>query len=283
MTRVRHVSALALLFTVCCLVPAGAMAQPSSDVTLLTSTLPTLNPGQAAWVSTLWHGGCVDATSFQLTASGPAGVGISYPTNTGSYSSLYRDSTLLADDTDYAALKMQVGDSVVGDQKIALAVSYQLAAAGNGNGGGSGNVCNGNNGNGSASGGGNEVSVTRHLEVTLPVVAYSGSAVDLVTTSVGPVAAGSAQWVDVSYKANKPGVSGAQLTVTPPSGATVTYPNNGTSTSFASSADLSVGETDHASFRIDTGSLKPGNYTLGLDLAYGNGTHLPGSVTLVVS
>jgi hypothetical protein len=69
----------------------------------------------------------------------------------------------------------------------------------------------------------------------------------------------------------------------PPAGATVTYPNSGTSSGFAANADLSVGYTDYASFKIDTASLKPGSYTIGLDLSYGNGTHLPGSVTLVVS
>jgi hypothetical protein len=125
--------------------------------------------------------------------------------------------------------------------------------------------------------------VTHQLQVTLPVVAYNGPAVELMTTSLGPVTAGTAAWVNVSYKANKPGVTDASQTVMPPTGATVTYPNNGTSSGFSQNADLAVGETDYASFKIDTGSLKPGSYTLGLDLTYGNGTQLPGSVTLVVS
>ncbi len=45
-----------------------------------------------------------------------------------------------------------------------------------------------------------------------------------------------------------------------------------TSTGLAAGADLSVGQTDYASFKTDTGSLKPGTYTLGLNLTYGNGT-----------
>ncbi len=131
--------------------------------------------------------------------------------------------------------------------------------------------------------GGGGGAVTRQLQVTLPVAAYNGPAVELMTTSVGPVTAGTAAWVSVYYKANKPGVTDARLTVVPPSGASVTYPSNGTSTGFAAGADLSVGATDYASFKIDTGSLKAGNYTLGLNLAYGNGTQLPGSMTLAVS
>jgi hypothetical protein len=249
--------------------------------------VPTLNPGQTAWVSTLWQGACTDATSFQLQASGPSGISISYPTNTGTYSSLYKDSTLLAGDTDYASLKIAVGDGVLGNQTIALTVSYHLAAGSSGSGNNGNHYGNsGNNGNhyGNAGTGCNVAggSVTHNLQVTLPVVAYNGPAVEQVTTSVGPVAAGTAQWVSVSYTANAPGVTDGRLTVTPPAGATVTYPNDGTSSGFNGNADLAVGETDYASVRIDTGTLKPGSYTLGLDLAYGNGSHLPGSVTLVV-
>ena len=90
--------------------------------------------------------------------------------------------------------------------------------------------------------------------------------------------------VDVSYKANKPGVTDAQLTATPPAGATVSYPNDGNSSGFAADSTLSVGETDHASFKIDTGTLAPGSYEVELDLVYGNGgQHLPGTLTLTVS
>jgi hypothetical protein len=285
----RYIAALAVLPMACCL-GAGAAAQTGSDVTQLTSTLPTLNPGQTAWVSTLWQGACSDATSFKMLASGPPGITISYPTNTATYSSLYKQSTLLADDTDYASLKITVGDNVIGDQTIALTVSYDLTAGSNGSGTGSGGTDNGignggtNNGHHNGTSGCDAVatSVTRQLQVTLPVVAFSGPAVQLVTTSVGPITAGTAAWVNISYKANGPGVTGARLTATPPAGATVTYPNNGTSSGLAANADLAVGQTDYASFKIDTGSLKPGSYTVGVDLAYGNGSHQPGSVTLVV-
>ena len=94
----------------------GALAASgSSDVALTTTTLPALHPGQTAWVSTLWRGAGSDAGSFVLRASGPAGISISYPANTGTYSSLYKEATLLADDTDYAAFKVVVGPDVVGE------------------------------------------------------------------------------------------------------------------------------------------------------------------------
>ncbi len=125
--------------------------------------------------------------------------------------------------------------------------------------------------------------MTRNLKVTLPVVDATGPTVEQVTTSVGPIPARTAQWVSVAYKANKPGVTDASLEVTPPAGATVTYPNEQTSTGFATDSTLSVGETDSASFKIATGTLRPAAYELGLDLAYGRGQHLPGTVTLVVS
>ena len=76
----------------------------------------------------------------------------------------------------------------------------------------------------------------------------------------------------------------AQLTAEPPAGATVSYPNGASFSGLAADSTLSVGETDHASFRIDTGTLAPGSYEVELDLIYGNGgQHLPGTVTLTVS
>ena len=45
---------------------------------------------------------------------------------------------------------------------------------------------------------------------------------------------------------------------------------------FAADSTLSVGETDHASFRVDTGTLAPGSYKVELDLIYGK----EGSISL---
>ena len=61
------------------------------------------------------------------------------------------------------------------------------------------------------------------------------------------------------------------------------YPGERTSSGLSSDPDLSVGETDSASFKIDTGTLKPGRYQVGVNLAYGAGQDLPGSVTLTVN
>lgn len=253
----RPLAALAAL-VVFALCGAAVAAQPADDITLVTTTLPELNPGQTGWVSTLWRGASEDATSFKLTVVQPIphGISVSYPENTGSFSSLYKESTLLTGDTDYSSLKVQVGDSVLGDQQIKLDVEYQLAGK----------------------------KQKQKVDVTLPVVQASGPTVEQVTTTVGPIPAGSAQYVDVSYKANKPGVTDAQLKATPPAGATVSYPNDGSFSGLAGDSTLSVGETDHASFRIDTGTLAPGSYEVKLDLTYGNGgQHLPGTVTLTVS
>lgn len=249
-----------------CIVGAADAAKPSDDIELTSTTPPTLNPGQTAWVSTVWRGASDDASDFQMTADGPSGLTIGYPENTPGYSSFYKHSSLLAQDTDYASLKVLVGDSVSGNQTITLNLTYCFADRGN---------CN-NNGNG----GGH---VKRRVDVTLPVVPFNGPAVEQTTTSVGPIAAGAIGGVSIYYKANKPGVTNARLTASPPAGATVIYPGEGSSSGFAADADLSVGETDHASFKVDTGTLKPGSYTIGLDLAYGSGQHLPGSVTLTVN
>jgi hypothetical protein len=120
-------------------------------------------------------------------------------------------------------------------------------------------------------------------ELTLPVAAFEGQAVEQLTTSAGPIKAGTAEWIEVSYKANKPGVTDVRPTVTPPAGATVIYPNEGSSAGLSADPNLSAGETDHASVKIDTGSLAAGSYTLQLDLAYGAGKHLQGTAALEVS
>ena len=181
--------------------PAAVAAKPADDITQVTTTLPTLNPGQTAWVSTLWRGASEDATAFELTVVQPIpkGISVSYPENTGGFSSLYKESTLLADDTDYSSIKVEVGDTVHGNQQIKLNVEYQLAGK----------------------------KQKQKVDVTLPVVEASGPTVEQLTSTAGPIQAGAAEWVDVTYKANKPGVTDARLTVTPPAGATVSYPNDG--------------------------------------------------------
>jgi hypothetical protein len=116
----------------------------------------------------------------------PHGMSFCYPENTGSFSSLYKESTLLAGDTDYSSIKVHVGDDMaLGNYQVKLNVEYEIAGK------------------------------KQKVEVTLPVVEATGPAVEQVTSAVGPIPAGSASFVDVSYKANKPGVTEAKLTATP--------------------------------------------------------------------
>jgi hypothetical protein len=264
---------LVYLLSLAALLGGGTAAYAAfgvSDVTLTTSTLPTLRPGQTAWVSTLWTGAPVDATSFTLRATAPSGITISYPSNTGSYSSLYKQSTLLAADTDYAALKVAVGPNVIGNQTITLAVAYTLGESRSG-------------GSYGGSSSGRSTPVTKNLTVTLPVVAATGPAAQLVTTSVGPIKSGAAQYVQISYKGVKPGLTGVAVTVTSkPAGLTVTYPGDRSSSSLSQDSTLDVDETDSAAVRLDTGTLAPGSYPLGVDFAYGANQHVTGTVTLVV-
>ena len=197
----RPLAALAIffLFAIC---GAAVAAKPPEDVEQITTTLPELNPGETAWVATLWRAPSEDATSFELTVVQPIpnGISVSYPENTGSFSSLYKQSTLLAGDTDYSSIKLQVGPSVVGAQQIKLNVEYQIAGK----------------------------KQKQKVDVTLPVVEFSGPgrrAVDGAPSARSRPS--SAEYVDVSYKANKPGVTDARLTATPPGGTTVSYPNDG--------------------------------------------------------
>jgi hypothetical protein len=270
--RRRLRTVLPLAAAVALFLAAAAPAVDRTGVTLVSSTLPTLTPGETAWVTTLWRGADADAGSFQLTASAPAGTTVSYPTNTGAFSSLSKQATLLAGDTDYAALKIRVGDAASGSQRIDLTVSYVPGSRSGGYGSGSGGYGSGGYGR-----------TTEQLQVTLPVVAATGDAVRLLTTSVGPVKAGTAQFVQVSLQGVKPGVTNVAVKVTDPGGATVSYPGDRSSTSLSQDGTLDVGETDTAAFRVDAAKLTPGSYRLGIDIAFGSGQRLPGALTLVVS
>jgi hypothetical protein len=133
-------------------------------------------------------------------------------------------------------------------------------------------------------GSGRSTPVSKSLTVTLPVVAATGAAAQLLTTTVGPITAGTAQYVQLSFKGVKPRVTGVAVTIaTKPAALVVTYPGDRASSSMSQDSTLDVDETDTAAVRLDTANLAPGSYPLGVDLAYGSNQHVTGTVTLVVS
>ena len=100
--------------------------EAAGAVTLLTSELPAMAAGQAGWVSLNWLAGKLDATEFRVTATEASGaVTISYPESTGRYSSLYRESFLLAGGTDYTSFRFEVAGDASSSVEIVFRVSYR--------------------------------------------------------------------------------------------------------------------------------------------------------------
>jgi hypothetical protein len=228
--------------------PASAV-NPSQDITSLTTTLPAMHPGQTAWLSTLWQGANKDADSFRMTATS-TGASISYPTNTGSYSSLWGSSTLSASATDFAALKVTVNDSVTQAITITLTVNYDLHQ---------------NNGNS------NTTPEAQTLQVSLPVTVVGGPAITTLTAALGPVANGTSSWQQFSVRGEKPGVTSLTAQVSAPAGITIAYPAATSDTSPSQSSTLNVGTTDYFAFQVTVGSsVVAGSYNLTVTMTYGS-------------
>jgi hypothetical protein len=77
LVRLRRIAAFVALAVVCA--GAAAAGLHADEIELVTTALPTLHPGQAAWVSTLWRGHVPGRRHFKLTVDAPRGVSVSYP------------------------------------------------------------------------------------------------------------------------------------------------------------------------------------------------------------
>jgi hypothetical protein len=232
-----------------------------NDITALTSTFPSMHPGETAWVSTLWRGADKDATNFQMTATSSDATTIGYPENTGKFSSLWGSSTLQGEATDFAALKLTVDPTAT--VTITLHVSYDLRQDG---------------------GNSKTKAKTQTIAVKLPVSVVGGAAITAVTTSLGPVAAGSTTWQKFSVHGEKPGVTSLTAQVSGPAGITFAYPGGNASTSPSQLSTLDVGVTDYFAFQVVVAkSVTKGSYNLTVTMTYGNGSQMTAVVPLSVT
>jgi len=256
-------------------VATPASADVNSDISLTTSSFPSMRPGETAWVATFWHGATVDAHNFRMTASA-AGATISYPTNTGSYSSLYGSSDLLSMATDFAALKITVDDSTTSNVTVDLHVTYDLES-------GDGRHGPGDRNNQNRGGRGDTTARWQNLHVTLPVTPYNGPAVTAISTSLGPVSHGATTWVNFSVRGEKPGITSLRATLSAPAGITVAYPAGVTSAGLSQGSTLGVGTTDYFAFQLTVGAIAPGSYSVTLTMSWGGGQHQSATVPVVVT
>ncbi|MEV1289722.1 hypothetical protein [Micromonospora sp. NPDC049679] len=245
-------------------------AAKDDGVDLVVPVLAAMLPGQQGWVSALWSAN-KDICDVKVTVSGP-GLTVSYPTNTGTYTSMYINSALATGNIDYTAFNVTVPSSAGGPVPVTLAVSYTQLPPGQ--------IkkdddlktakfdCKGPKG-------------AQTVEATLPVVPVVGAAVAQRTTAV-TVPRTKPTWVNIKFQGRKPGLDNFRVTLSPPAGLTLTYPSDATSAGLQSLAGLPVAREDHVSVRLDAGGLAPGDYQVPVHATYTGGSY-DGKLTVTVT
>lgn len=260
MTMARRILILALLTVtlIGAAVPASAKeaADKTAKVKLETKKTAAVVQGGTAWITIHWRGIDADATSFRVTATTKAnGVEISYPANTGGYSSLMDNDVLSSNEIDFTALNLVVP---YGTKQFKLDV-----------------VASWNDG---------KEDVKKKFTVQVPTVAYNGEDAALVTSSVD-VPAAAQPWIDVGWSGMAPSLDDVRMTVAGPSEAVISYPNDGSSSGLRRGNRLGQSETDVAGFRLDTSTLKPGKHKFEVLLTYTRGgtpSQTSGVVVIIV-
>jgi len=216
-----------------------------TTVDLKTTTTAAVVEGDTAWVQLSWTARNTDATNFRITASTRTpGVTISYPTNTDRYASLMDNDTLSVGEIDFTSLQVSVP---YGSRNVGLIVAATWTADGQ--------------------------KQRSRYKVEVPVAKFTGDDLAQVTTSAGSVSVGTPAWLGVEWTGIAPVLGNVKMTVNGPAGAIISYPaNTGTYTSLHYNDTLVAGETDIARFNVDASAMKPGTYTIDLELSYTKGT-----------
>ena len=240
---------LTLLMAVILLTLAAspALAAPKGRVDLKTKRTAAVLEGSNSWVTLSWAAKNMEASDFRVEATtSTRGVTVSYPDNTGSYTSLMVDDTLSSSEIDFTALKLSVP---YGTKSFKLTVTATWTANGD--------------------------EQSKKHTVKVPVAKFKGDE-DVVQSSddAGTVSLSDGfAWLSVEWTGVAPSVQDVRMTVTNADGATVAYPDAkdgsaGTYTSLVYDDVLTAGESDDANVRVDASGMEPGTYTLQLKLSY---------------
>ncbi|GAA2747915.1 hypothetical protein GCM10009868_39300 [Terrabacter aerolatus] len=246
----------------------------ANGLQLLTSSLPSLVPGQNAWGSLLWTTG-TKVCNVAVTATS-TGATIDYPTNTKSSSSFYKGTGLEPSAIDFTALSLSVPTTTTKAVTVTVTARYTMAAT-------SGDD-HGENGKANIATPPTCTSTVRTstYKVTLPVSTPSGPAVTARTTSA-VIAAGSVAWVPLSFTANRAGVDNFRLQAkTLPVGLSVVYPSDGVTSGLSNDTSLPAGGTDFAAIRFDATKLARGTYSIPTIASWAGGS-LDSTLTLSVN
>jgi len=221
-----------------------------AKVNLRTKRTAAILEGDTAWVAISWQAKRTDATDFRIVAkTETAGVAISYPENTGTYSSLMDNDTLSAGEIDFTSLKISVPYGIRG---LTLTVNATWVDG--------------------------EGKQEKDFKVRVPVARFRGDDIAQVTTDAGSVTTSDPGWLGVEWTGIAPTLDDVEMIVTGPAGSVITYPADRSFTSLYYDNTLEDGETDVARFLVDAAAVRPGTYTVDVVLTYTK-SGKPASVT----
>ena len=229
---------------------------------LLTTSLPAMLPGQQGWVGLSWTA-TSNVCDVEVTATGP-GVTITYPENTGAFSSLYVRNALAETNRDYTALNIAVSPTVKGPVTVALKATYTRLQPGKIKKDDDLKYTSVDCTKGSPGG-------LTTSTATLPITAPHGPKVTLQTSAL-TVAKATPSWVNLGFTTTYAGLDGFRVTLSPPAGLAVVYPGDGSSSGLAGGSTLPVGGTDAAAVRLDASGLAPGKYQVPVKATWTGGS-----------
>ena len=128
MKRALGLTLAALAATVALPAPAAQAGGRLGPYQIDKYAVPAARSGIPKWVKTWWTSKS-DVCDVRVTVSGD-GVSVSYPTNTGTYTSLRRSGNLARDDVDYTAFLVRATSATTRYLTLKTEVSYTKLAAG---------------------------------------------------------------------------------------------------------------------------------------------------------
>lgn len=217
-----------------------AHAQGRGDLTLVTTELPAMLPGETGWVHLVWRAAGATVEDVRVVAKG-GGVDVAYPSDRGE-TSFPDGRTLPAEMSDYTALRVSVPTKGGKKANVSLRVSYSIDG----------------------------VSYEKdNLKLSVPLADASGEPWVRQTAEVA-VSAGTPAWVHVFFQGVRPSDGFA---VTAAGGeATVSYPTGRSDTSLARDALLEPAERDYVALLVDPGTLTEGTHLLPLTVSTAEGS-----------
>lgn len=250
----RQVLLLMLVTALLVAIPAGvATAAPKSGevtVELITNKVSSITLGDTVWVSFLWTATGGEVSDFRVTATNEGHLTVSYPENTGSYTSLMADAELSDGEIDFTSIRLAVPyDSK--NPRFRLKLSYLSEGKTHDR-----FVFEGKS--------------TNQAMFSVPTVPFTGTDVSAVDYGEQVLPAESGGWIEVGYTGHAPVVNDFKVTVTDSAGIPVEYPQ-ATYASLVHDSDLQVGETDVARVHLDTSGTPPGTYKVGVTATWSRG------------